>query len=64
MASEKVNLTVFAHRCGFSIQSAQRYVAGTRMPRRDEMVRIYVVTGGDVTPNDFYDLPCLQQAAA
>ena len=39
-----------------------------RRPSPDLMVRIYVESGGRVTPNDFYDLPALpeqrQQAAA
>jgi transcriptional regulator with XRE-family HTH domain len=41
-----------------------RYEAGTRIPERDTMRRIYVVTDGAVTPNDFYDLPDLNDLAA
>lgn len=30
-----------------------RYEAGKRMPQRDELDRIYKLTGGEVTANDF-----------
>ncbi|WP_024276012.1 helix-turn-helix transcriptional regulator [Hyphomicrobium sp. 802] len=36
-----------------------RYVAGKAIPRSDTMVKIYVVTNGEVPPNSFYDLPTL-----
>lgn len=39
-----------------------------RIPRPSEMTRIYLATGGQVQPNDFYDLPALaaqpEEAAA
>ena len=28
-----------------------------KMPRPDKMRRIFLATGGQVAPNDFYDLP-------
>lgn len=31
-----------------------RYVRGERMPNRENMVEIFRVTEGAVTPNDFY----------
>lgn len=31
-------------------------------PQPPEMIAIYRVTGGQVTPNDFYDLPDLEAA--
>lgn len=31
------------------------------VPRRDLMIRIYRLTRGEVTPNDFYELPSFEQ---
>lgn len=36
-----------------------RWEAGIAVPRRHQMIRVYVETKGAVTPNDFYDLPPL-----
>ena len=35
-----------------------------RMPRRSQMLLIFVWSGGQVDPNSFYDLPTLADAAA
>lgn len=43
-------------------QVASRYCNGTRIPVPPMMGRIYVLTHGQVTPNDFYDLPKLGSA--
>jgi len=32
-----------------------------QIPRRDLMIKIYRLTKGEVTPNDFYELPSLEQ---
>lgn len=37
--------------------AVSRYESGERMPGADDMRRIFVATGGEVTPNDFHDLP-------
>lgn len=50
----------FAILVGVSDQAMSRYCSGKRIPRRDEMQRIYEVTFGEVQPNDFYDLPKLE----
>ena len=44
-----------AQRIGVSVQAANRYRRGMRIPERDVMRRIVEVTGGAVTPADFYD---------
>lgn len=44
-------------------KSAARQFAYGRVPRRATMLRIYLATGGRVSPNDFYDLPALPAAA-
>lgn len=45
----------FAWRLGVSSQAVSRYVAG-RVPRPEVMQRIYWLTEGAVTPNDFFEL--------
>ena len=37
---------------------------GQQIPARAVMIRLYRVTAGRVTPNDFYDLPDLDAEAA
>lgn len=51
-----------------SNETVRRYAlpagdADNRMPEYDTMRRIYVATGGRVTPNDFYDLEALKIGA-
>ena len=41
-----------------------RWERGVHLPRRHEMIWLYVLTAGVVTPNDFYDLPNLTGLAA
>lgn len=41
-----------------------RWEARGVIPQPELMLRIYVESGGLVTPNDFYDLPLLDGAAA
>lgn len=42
--------------------AAHRYAHGA-IPRRGVMVKIYLATGGQVAPNDFYDLPSVPETA-
>ena len=44
-----------AQRIGVSVQAANRYRRGLRIPSGKVMRRIAEVTGGAVTANDFYD---------
>lgn len=47
----------FARLVGESLQNVNRYVRGKRKPSDENvMQRIYNVTGGAVTANDFYNL--------
>ena len=41
-----------------------RWELKRHIPRPAEMAALFLVTGGAVTPNDFYDLPSLESAAA
>lgn len=35
----------------------KKWASGERVPREPWMGRIYAATGGQVAPNDFYDIP-------
>ncbi len=52
------NLTqrALAERLSMSELSIIKYEGGTTIPSREAMLAIYEVTGGMVTPNDFFDL--------
>jgi len=51
-AGERVGVTRF---CWMA------WECGRKMPRYAEMIAIYVLTDGEVTPNDFYALPLLSR---
>ena len=44
-----------------SPQTIHKYVKGERIPEPDIMQRIFTATNGQVTANDFYDLPHLSK---
>jgi transcriptional regulator with XRE-family HTH domain len=48
--------TKFAKLVGASQADISRYVAGKRRPRADVLIKIYEVTGGRVTANDFFGM--------
>lgn len=48
--------TEVANELGCSRQAVRRYVLGERIPRADEMQKIFEWSGGKVTANDFYGL--------
>ena len=50
-------LAEFAGKAGVSIATVWRWRNGIKIPRRQEMVRIFEATGGSVRPDDFFDLP-------
>ncbi|MGR4927336.1 helix-turn-helix domain-containing protein [Bradyrhizobium sp. CAR08] len=49
-------------RIGKSQAAVSRYVAGKRMPDEETLIKIFEVTGGEVSPNDFVALPDLAAA--
>ena len=59
------NLTAseFARQITVSPETVSRYCNRERVPRKDEMQRIFDATEGKVTPNDFYDLAAPQSGA-
>lgn len=47
----------FARDISVTYATVSRYLSGTRIPEKEILHKIYVITQGSVTPNDFYDLP-------
>lgn len=53
----------FGDRVPRSQATVSRWAADKRMPDKDDLLKIFEATNGDVTPNDFVDLPDLGQGA-
>jgi transcriptional regulator with XRE-family HTH domain len=53
MARKGISTAAFAHSIGVGSISVTRYLAGSRLPAPDVLVKIAEVTDGMVTPNDF-----------
>jgi transcriptional regulator with XRE-family HTH domain len=58
---KKIKSAEFARIIGRNAQNVARYVSGQRIPDKDTMPLIYHATNGEVTANDFYDLPTHNQ---
>ena len=54
----------FAERLDVSQVTVTRYATRKRIPRPTHLIKIYEITGGLVTPNDFFDLPDTSKEAA
>jgi len=52
---------VLAEKLGVSPVTVHRYRKKKRVPEPEIMQRIYEITGGKVTPNDFHHLPQLNK---
>lgn len=64
LEQSEISYARFAEMIGASNgKVVHRYARGEQIPSRDFMARIVEVTGGAVTPNDFYDLPGSGEAA-
>ena len=58
-----LTLDSVAGRVGVASMTVSRWERGSRIPRRGEMLRLFLCTDGQVQPNDFYELPELERAA-
>lgn len=57
LAAEKIEPLEFARRLRAHHSAVYRYLEGKRIPRPAQMRRIEKLTGGKVTPADFYASP-------
>lgn len=60
LTARNISAPEFGRRIGVSGETVRRYCQGMRTPRRVQMALIKTATEGQVTPNDFVDLPVLQ----
>lgn len=60
--SKGLTLLELAEQIDSVVSTVVRYEKGTRLPERDAMKKIYIVTDGQVCPNDFYDVPAWEAA--
>lgn len=57
LSDNDISIPQFAQKIGAANRTiVWRYVNGIRRPSKEMLARIYDVTNGAVTPNDFYDL--------
>ena len=52
----KTKVNDFAMQVGVVRSAVYSYAKGEKVPSRETMQKIYKLTNGQVTPNDFYDL--------
>ena len=64
LKSKAISDSDFADRVGVSRQAIHRYKNGERIPEKPVLSKIYKVTGGAVTPNDFFDMSKQSRGAA
>ena len=58
LKSHQLSYAAFARRIGSGhARTVERYAKGMQRPNSTMMVAIVDATNGDVTPNDFFDLP-------
>jgi transcriptional regulator with XRE-family HTH domain len=61
LASNSLSRADFAQQIGVSVESVRRYLNG-RVPEPSVMGKIIWVTDGEVTANDFFQLPTEEAA--
>jgi transcriptional regulator with XRE-family HTH domain len=59
IAAQELSFAELGRSIGVTTSEARRFALGERTPRQPTMHRIYLATAGQVTPNDFYNLPPL-----
>ncbi len=66
LAENELSDAAFARLIGVERQTVGRYQTGDRFPERHILLKIFEVTGGKVTANDFIDFgaPAEQAGAA
>ena len=56
-----VKQAAIARDLSVSNMAVWRWCAGERIPKPAMMAKIYLITGGNGEPGDFYDMPNLRQ---
>lgn len=56
LKKKKITKTHFSKEVGVTKSAINQYCSGKRKPMPNIMQRIIKVTGGKVTPNDFYNI--------
>ena len=57
LAKTQQSIEAFAQEAGISAQAIYKYLRGERIPRKEFLTRLAKITGGEVTANDFIDMP-------
>lgn len=57
LENNNIGKNELAERISVSRVAIDRYLTGARIPSKEVMAKIYAITHGDVTPNDFFGLP-------
>lgn len=62
--TQQLSVAAFGRRIGIGSRATiARYANGTRVPPPEAMAAIVRETAGQVTPNDFYDIPAMPLAS-
>jgi DNA-binding XRE family transcriptional regulator len=61
--SEALSQEEAAAKVGVVRKTWHQWEAGDAIPKREAMAQLFLLTGGQVQPNDFYDLPALDSVA-
>lgn len=64
LEEKKISDSAFAAQIGTSTQSVHRYKSGQRFPRPKILSKIFEISGGQITANDFAVLPKLKRRKA
>lgn len=57
LEEKNIKAREFATNVGLSLPAVYKYLNGERTPDKETMPRIVAATSGQVTANDFYDIP-------
>jgi len=56
LAAKEIDFRMFGEMIDRTAEAVRRYANGERIPDRDTMPKIFSVTDGAVTANDFYEI--------
>lgn len=56
LKEEKISIAKFAMKCGIPFPTISKYYYGEKIPRQENMHRIYECTEKKVDANDFYGI--------